>query len=64
MFESRVLPKARLTFVVVDAVGAAVAATVADAARSGNDNGDGLVWTTHVEHVMHNRTGRPQEEAA
>lgn len=64
VFESRFLPKALLTFVVDDAVAAAVAATVADAARSGNDNGDGLVWTTPVAHVTHNRTGRPLEEAA
>ena len=51
-----------------DADPAAVAATVADAARSGNDCGDGLVWTTAVDHVTHNRTGLPlrraEEEAA
>ena len=47
VFESRFLPKALLTFVVADAL-AAVAATIADAARSGNDDGDGLVWTTPV----------------
>ena len=64
VFESRFLPKALLTFIVEDEVAAAVAAAVADAARSGNDCGDGLVWTTPVEHVMHNRTGRPLEEAA
>jgi nitrogen regulatory protein P-II 1 len=68
VFESRFLPKALLAFVVADELGAAVAATVADAARSGNDCGDGLVWTTPVEHVTHNRTGLPlrraEEEAA
>jgi nitrogen regulatory protein P-II 1 len=68
VFESRFLPKALLTFVVADELAAAVAATVADAARSGNDCGDGLVWTTPVDYVTHNRTGLPlrraEEEAA
>ena len=64
VFESRFLPKALLTFVVDDKAAAAVAATIAGAARSGNDCGDGLVWTTPVAHVTHNRTGRPLEEAA
>ena len=64
VFESRFLPKALLTFIVDDGVADAVAATVADAARSGNESGDGLVWTTPVEHVTHNRTGGPLEEAA
>ena len=64
VFESRFLPKALLTFIVEDELAEAVAAAVADAARSGNDCGDGLVWTTRVEHVTHNRTGRPLEEAA
>ncbi len=64
VFESRFLPKALLTFVVADELAATVAAAVADAARSGNDNGDGLVWTTPVAHVTHHRTGRPLEEAA
>jgi nitrogen regulatory protein P-II 1 len=64
VFESRFLPKALLTFIVEDALAEAVAETIADAARSGNDCGDGLVWTTCVERVTHNRTGRPLEEAA
>ena len=64
VFESRFLPKALLTFIVEDELAEAVAETIADAARSGNDCGDGLVWTTRVEHVTHNRTGRPLEEAA
>jgi nitrogen regulatory protein P-II 1 len=63
VFESRFLPKALLTFVVADELAAAVAASVADAARSGNDNGDGLVWTTRVEQVTHNRTGLPLEQS-
>src|SRR5689334_25352001 len=64
VFESRFLPKALLTFVVDDAVAPVVAETVADAARSGNESGDGLVWTTPVQHVTHHRTGKPLEEAA
>src|SRR6187401_1255112 len=59
VFESRFLPKALLTLAVDDALAADVAATIADAARSGNASGDGLVWTTPVAHVTHHRTGRP-----
>jgi nitrogen regulatory protein P-II 1 len=64
VFESRFLPKALLTFIVDDSLAEAVSETIADAARSGNDCGDGLVWTTRVDQVTHNRTGRPLEEAA
>jgi nitrogen regulatory protein P-II 1 len=64
VFESRFLPKALLTFVVADELAGEVAATIADAARSGNESGDGLVWTTRVEHVTHHRTGLPLEDAA
>ena len=68
VFESRFLPKALLTLVVADELGSAVAATIADAARSGNECGDGLVWTTPIDNVTHNRTGLPlrraEEEAA
>ena len=62
IFESRFLPKAVLTFIVDDAIGEAVVAAIADAARSGNESGDGLVWTTAVENVTHNRTGRSLKE--
>jgi nitrogen regulatory protein P-II 1 len=61
IFESRFLPKALLTFVVEDDLAAAVVEAVADSARSGNESGDGLVWRTPIEHVVHNRTGRPLE---
>ena len=64
VFESRFLPKALLTFVVADELAPRVAETVADAARSGNESGDGLVWTTPVEKVIHHRTGLPLERAA
>ena len=59
VFESRFLPKAFLTFVVADTRATGVVAAIADAARSGNDSGDGLVWTSRVENVTHNRTGLP-----
>jgi nitrogen regulatory protein P-II 1 len=62
IFESRFLPKALLTFIVRDELADAVAAAVADAARSGNESGDGLVWITPVENVVHNRTGISLEE--
>ena len=57
VFESRFLPKAMLTFVVDDEIAEAVVAAVVDAARSDNESGDGLVWTTPVDNVTHNRTG-------
>ena len=63
VFESRFLPKALLTFIVAAELAAVVAAAIADAARSGNDCGDGLVWTTAVDHATHNRTGLPLELA-
>ena len=57
VFESRFLPKAHLTFVVHDELADAVVGAIADAARSGNESGDGLVWTSPVHNVTHNRTG-------
>ena len=62
VFESRFLPKAVLTFVVAEEVAAAVVAAIADAARSGNESGDGIVWTSPVANVTHNRTGMRLEE--
>ncbi len=59
VFESRFLPKALLTFIVEDGAARAVVGAIADAARSGNESGDGLVWTTPVSDVIHNRTGAP-----
>ena len=61
-FESRFLPKALLTFVVDDRIARAVVAAVADAARSGHESGDGLVWTTPLGNVTHHRTGLRLEE--
>ena len=61
VFESRFLPKALLTFVVDDEIANAVVEAITDSARSGNECGDGLVWTTRVENVTHNRTGRALE---
>jgi nitrogen regulatory protein P-II 1 len=62
VFESRFLPKALLTFVVGDALARRVVEAIADAARSGNESGDGLVWTSPVGNVTHNRTGKRLEE--
>ena len=62
VFESRFLPKALWIFVVDDAKAEAVAAAITEAARSGNEAGDGLVWTTPVANVIHNRTGLRLEE--
>ena len=63
VFESRFLPKALLILVVEDGRADAVVAAISDAARSGNESGDGIVWTTSVEGVTHNRTGMRLEEA-
>jgi nitrogen regulatory protein P-II 1 len=62
VFESRFLPKAVLVFVVADDKADAVVSAIAAAARSGNESGDGLVWTTPVGNVMHSRTGKRLEE--
>jgi nitrogen regulatory protein P-II 1 len=62
IFESRFLPKAVLTFIVEDGLAEAVVAAIVDAARSGNESGDGLVWTTPVGNVTHHRTGSSLEE--
>ena len=39
-----------------------VVAAIAAAAHSGNESGDGLVWTTPIDNVTHNRTGLRLEE--
>ena len=62
VFESRFLPKALLVFIVEDDRVGEVVAAIVDSARSGNESGDGLVWTTPVGDAMHNRTGTPLEE--
>jgi nitrogen regulatory protein P-II 1 len=63
VFESRFLPKALLIFIVADEKAAAVSAAAQAAAVSGNESGDGLVWTTPVASVIHNRTGKALSEA-
>jgi nitrogen regulatory protein P-II 1 len=62
IFESRFLPKAQLTFIVGDDLAEDVVAAIVDSARSGNESGDGIVWTTPVANVTHNRTGMSLEE--
>jgi nitrogen regulatory protein P-II 1 len=61
IFESRFLPKAHLTFIVDDELADAVVEAIVDAGRSGNESGDGLVWTSPVDNVTHNRTGAKLE---
>jgi nitrogen regulatory protein P-II 1 len=62
IFESRFLPKALLVFVVPDGIADGVVAAIVDAARSGNESGDGIVWSIPVDNVTHNRTGLLLEE--
>ena len=62
IFESRFLPKALLVFIVEDDRAEAAVEAIADSARSGNESGDGIVWTSPVENVTHNRTGKSLEE--
>jgi nitrogen regulatory protein P-II 1 len=62
VFESRFLPKALVVFVADAAKTEAIVGAITDAAHSGNESGDGIVWTTPVENVTHNRTGRALEE--
>jgi nitrogen regulatory protein P-II 1 len=62
VFESRFLPKAHLTFIVKDELADRVVAAIVDSARSGHESGDGLVWTSPVANVTHNRTGKLLEE--
>ena len=53
---------ALLVFVAPEDRMAAIVETIVDAARSGNESGDGIVWTSPVDNVTHNRTGRSLEE--
>ena len=62
VFESRFLPKALLVFIVDDDKAEPIVAAIADAARSGNESGDGISWSTPVENVTHHRTGVSLEE--
>jgi nitrogen regulatory protein PII len=64
VFESRFLPKALLLFVVDGERADDVVSAIVEAARTGHESGDGIVWTTPVSNVTHNRTGRPLEEVA
>src|SRR5947209_3253362 len=62
VFESRFLPKALLVFVVEESRTEDAVAAIVDAARSGNESGDGIVWTSPVANVTHSRTGLSLEE--
>src|SRR5438132_12844825 len=62
VFESRFLPKALLVFIAEASIADSIVSSIADAAKSGNESGDGIVWTSPVDNVTHNRTGRRLEE--
>ena len=62
VFESRFLPKAMLIFVVAEEIVDGVVGAIVDSARSGNESGDGIVWTSDISNVTHNRTGLKLEE--
>ena len=62
VFESRFLPKSLLIFVIEDRLASLAVDAVVDAARSGNESGDGLVWTSEIGNTVHHRTGRALEE--
>jgi nitrogen regulatory protein P-II 1 len=62
VFESRFLPKAHLTFIVRDEIAGTVLEAIADSARTGHENGDGICWMSQVTNVTHNRTGQKLEE--
>jgi nitrogen regulatory protein PII len=62
VFESRFLPKALLIFIVADDKVEAVVHAIVDAARTGADAGDGIVWTAPVDNVTHHRTGMSLKE--
>ena len=53
-----------LTFVVGDDIAEAVVAAIVDAARSGNESGDGIVWTTagRERHAQPNRQSLEEVE--
>jgi nitrogen regulatory protein P-II 1 len=62
IFESRFLPKAQLTFVVRDEIAGDVMHAIADAARTGHENGDGICWASPIFDATHHRTGLRLEE--
>jgi len=62
VFESRFLPKALLVFLVEEGRVDAIVDTIVETARTGHESGDGIVWTTPVLGVRHNRTGRDLQE--
>jgi nitrogen regulatory protein PII len=57
VFESRFLPKALMVFIVAAPRVEAVVEAIIETARSGNESGDGIVWTSDVGQAWHNRTG-------
>jgi nitrogen regulatory protein PII len=43
-------------------IAAGVVEAIVDAARTGHESGDGIVWTSPVFDVTHHRTGSKLEE--
>jgi nitrogen regulatory protein PII len=58
----REVPEALLTFIVPEHKAEKIVGAISDAARSGNESGDGLVWMSSIYNVRHNRTGKPLHE--
>jgi len=63
-YESHFLPKALLIFIVPKNKAEKVVEVVADASRTGEEIGDGVVWTTEIHSVIHSRTDKPLHEYA
>ncbi len=51
-----------MTFIVPDELAEPVIDAIADAAKTGHVNGDGICWMSPVHNVTHNRTGQKLEE--
>jgi nitrogen regulatory protein PII len=58
----RDVPEALLTFIVPEHKAEKIVGAISDAARSGSESGDGLVWMSSIYNVRHNRTGKPLHE--
>ena len=62
VFESRFLPEGAARLRRRGRAGGGDRRDVVETARTGHESGDGIVWTTPVVDVRHNRTGRALEE--
>jgi len=62
VYEAHFLPKALLIFIVPKNKVEKIVEVISDAARSGHEIGDGLVWTSEIHSVIHSRTEKPLHE--